>query len=74
MTPTDLRARLARLGLSQTGAARLLGVDDRTMRRWLADSDTPGARYVPGPAQRLLYLFEAVPGARSAVEAAMRED
>ncbi len=59
MTTTDLRETLARLGLSQTGAARLLGVDARTMRRWLA-----GEREMPQPAIRLLDLLEHVPGTR----------
>ena len=36
MTPTQYRAHLDRLGLSQVGAARLFGVDPRTSRRWVA--------------------------------------
>lgn len=36
MTPAELRATLSRLGLPQTGAAKLLGVDGRTVRRWIA--------------------------------------
>lgn len=58
MTPTDLRAQLARLGLTQTGAARLLGVNPRTVRRWLEDGD------IPPPVVRLLGAMEAVPGVR----------
>lgn len=34
MTPDTLRIELTRLGLSQVGAARLLDVDERTVRRW----------------------------------------
>lgn len=34
MTPAELRAELARLGLTQSEAARRLGIDPRTMRRW----------------------------------------
>lgn len=34
MTPDELRAELARLGLSQTGAARALRVNEKTVRRW----------------------------------------
>jgi len=37
MTPADLAATLKRLGLSQSEAARRLGVSDRAMRYWLAD-------------------------------------
>jgi hypothetical protein len=36
MTPNQLRTALARLGLSQRGAARLLGIDERTMRKYIA--------------------------------------
>jgi DNA-binding transcriptional regulator YiaG len=34
MTPAQYRAAIKRLGLSQRQAARLLGVNDRTSRRW----------------------------------------
>lgn len=34
MTANQYRAALARLGLSQVGAARLFGVNDVTSRRW----------------------------------------
>jgi hypothetical protein len=34
MTPTQYRDALARLGLTQVAAGRLLGVGDRTSRRW----------------------------------------
>ena len=47
VTPTDFRAALARLGLTQAGAARLLGVDERTARRWAR-----GERQVPGELSR----------------------
>lgn len=35
MSPDDLARVLEQLELSQTAAARLLGVDERTMRRWI---------------------------------------
>jgi transcriptional regulator with XRE-family HTH domain len=35
MTEEELREALARLGLTQIDAARLLGVNPRTMRRWI---------------------------------------
>lgn len=38
--PYNLRAVLAELGLSQLGAARLLGVEGRTIRRWIAEPET----------------------------------
>lgn len=34
MTPAQYREALARLSLTQVAAARLLGVQDRTSRRW----------------------------------------
>jgi len=36
MTPKQLRTTLANLGLSQRAAARLLGIDERTMRKYVA--------------------------------------
>lgn len=45
-TPTDadrLRDLLARAGLSQRGAATLLGIEERTMRQWCAGQGKPPA-------------------------------
>jgi hypothetical protein len=36
MTPKQLRAALARMELSQRAAARLLHIDERTMRKYVA--------------------------------------
>jgi len=58
MTPTELRSTIAALSLTQGGAARLCGVDERTMRRWAC-----GERAIPEPAVRLLSVAEAVPAA-----------
>lgn len=52
MTPADLRAALATLGLSQARAARLLGVSVDAVELWLA-----GKRLVSPPADRLLRLM-----------------
>jgi DNA-binding transcriptional regulator YiaG len=53
MTPDEYRTAIETLGLSQIAAARLLGVDERTSRRWAT-----GERDVPPPAQRFLrYLI-----------------
>ncbi len=55
MTHLEYRDLLAALSLSQAGAARLLGVDERTSRRWAT-----GERDVPPPAARFLrFLLEA---------------
>lgn len=59
MTDAELRAVLGRLELSQMAAARLLGVDPRTMRRWVL-----GEREIPATAVRLLFLLEHVPHVR----------
>ena len=53
MTPDEYRETIERLGLTQNGAARLLGVDERTSRRWAL-----GERDIPPPAERFLrYLI-----------------
>jgi DNA-binding transcriptional regulator YiaG len=53
MTPDDYRDAIEKLGLSQVAAAKLLGVDERTSRRW-----ANGERDVPAPAVRFLqYLI-----------------
>lgn len=55
MTPAQYKAAIARLKLSQAGAASLLGVNERTSRRWIA-----GDREVPAPVARFLrYLIAA---------------
>jgi hypothetical protein len=55
VTPAEYRSALAALGLSQVGAARFLGVGERTSRNWaLGESD------IPPPVQRFLrYLIAA---------------
>jgi len=52
MTADQYRAILATLGLSQQGAARLLGVNGRTSRRWIA-----GTVPVPQAVAMLLRLM-----------------
>ena len=59
MTPTALRAQLDRLGLTTGAAARLVGVETRTMQRYLA-----GDREIPEPVIRLLRVAETAPEAR----------
>ena len=44
MTPSEYRAALAALGLSQVGAAKLFKVNERTSRRWaLGEQEIPEA-------------------------------
>jgi len=38
MNGKEYRAIIERLGMSQVGAARFLGVADSTSRRWIADT------------------------------------
>lgn len=54
MTADEYREALESLGLTQVAAAKLLGVDDRTSRRWAA-----GDREIPPPAQRFLRYLVA---------------
>lgn len=50
MTPTELRAALAALGISQLELARRTGANARTVRRWLDPRSGPLA---PGAAARV---------------------
>jgi transcriptional regulator with XRE-family HTH domain len=54
MTGDEYRNAIAALGLQQTEAARLLGVDERTSRRWAS-----GEREIPPPVARFLQLLLA---------------
>ena len=56
MTGATLRATLARLGLSQSGAARMLGVRVTTMQRWCCDQMA-----MHPAAERLLWACERDP-------------
>lgn len=53
MTPTEYRAAIKRLGLSQVKAGHLLGVDGRTSQKW-----ANGERAIPPPVARLLLYIE----------------
>ena len=57
MNAGELRDVIGRLGLSFTETARLVGVDPRTMRRWLA-----GEKSITPSVVILFRLIEAVPG------------
>lgn len=61
-TPDAVRDRLAVLRLTQAEAARLIGVDARTVRKWLS-----GERGVPEPVWRLLSVLD-VPEVRARLE------
>jgi hypothetical protein len=51
MTSKQFCTALEMLGLSQVGAAKLLGIADRTCRRYVS-----GDAEVPGPTAKLLRL------------------
>lgn len=51
---TDPRALLSRAGLSQSGAARFLGRDVRTVQRWCAPPGAPGFSPIPHWAVEML--------------------
>jgi DNA-binding transcriptional regulator YiaG len=69
MTPKEMRATLARLELTQVGAAWLLGVTDRTVRYWCA-----GDREIPISMQRMLDVIEQVPAARKRLQWLAEQD
>lgn len=54
MTPGEFRAALDVLGLNQTTAAPVLGLDVRSVRRYATDTKTPSHRPVPPPVAHLL--------------------
>lgn len=54
MTPGEFRDALEFLGLNQTTAAPVLGLDARTVRRYAADPSAPSSRPVPPPVALLL--------------------
>jgi hypothetical protein len=56
MTPEQYRAALAKLHISQLGAARLFGVAPRTSRRWAALNKDIGAPIPPIAARFIRYL------------------
>jgi DNA-binding transcriptional regulator YiaG len=64
VTPDEYSEAIETLGLSQLAAAKLLGVDGRTSRRWIS-----GERDVPEPAARFLRYLIAT---RKTGEQAMR--
>lgn len=52
MTPKQYQTAIDQLGLSQRGAGRFLGVDERTSRKWIA-----GDSRIPESVAKLLRLM-----------------
>jgi transcriptional regulator with XRE-family HTH domain len=59
MSATRLRAVIKRLGLTQVGAAKELGVDPRTVLKWVG-----GERRIPAPVVLLLKVWLNYPHSR----------
>jgi len=59
MTPAEFRAALEGLGLNQTTAAPVLGVDVRTVRRYAAEPGCATHRPVPATVVKLLEALAA---------------
>jgi transcriptional regulator with XRE-family HTH domain len=56
MTATELRATLEGLGITHAEAARILGIDRRTIRRYLAGPGEPSGRAIPVSTAKILRL------------------
>jgi hypothetical protein len=56
ITPAMVREQIERLGWTQGEAAAYLRVDPRTMRRWLASTESPTAAPIPFAYYALLRL------------------
>lgn len=69
MTPEQFRDLEARLGLNDQTMARLLGVTDRTVRRY-----TSGSAPIPEPVSRLLRLMLIMRLAPDQVLSLLREE
>ncbi len=69
MNPTALRSALKEVNLTPHRAARLLGVNPRTVRRWLQDPGEPGYRPVPPMTVVILSLMDRMRLTADQVEA-----
>ena len=69
MNPTELRSALKAVDLTPHRAARLLGVNPRTVRRWLQEPGEPGYRPVPPMTVVILSLMDRMRLTADQVEA-----
>lgn len=69
-TPDALRGVLSRHKLTGSQAARLLGVDSRTVRRWTSPDAIDSHREMPISAWWLLLLLTGEASIRQIIEAA----
>jgi DNA-binding transcriptional regulator YiaG len=56
MTPAELRQRLAALNMTHADFAALVGVDERTVRRWVAEDGQKTAQMAPPYVRTVLDL------------------
>jgi DNA-binding transcriptional regulator YiaG len=73
MTAAELRTLLNSLGLSQVGAARLIGKNPRTVRKWVLDEapvDETAARFL----QYILAKGDSAEEALRVLEPFLRQD
>ena len=64
MTPEELVAFRAQFGLSQPNAADLVGVDERTWRRW-----ETAVNPIPPPCEKLVVLYSQIAAVRPILDA-----
>ena len=64
LTPADMRAALARIGLTQKDAAERLGIAEETLSRWLNETQIQSRAM-----DNLLRAFFAFPAVRDALQA-----
>jgi len=72
LTAENVRVMLSRVGLSQSEVARVVGAQERTVRRWMAGDPGPdGDAFLPSP-QHWLRLFNLCKAQDRAADQAMR--
>jgi len=72
LTPENVRVMLSRIGLSQSEVGRVVGAQERTIRRWVvAEAGPDGEPFMPSP-QHWLRLFNLCKAQDRAAEQAMR--
>ncbi len=69
MNPAELHSTLKAVNLTPHRAARLLGVNPRTVRRWLQDPGEPGYRPIPPMTIVILSLMDRMRLTADQVEA-----
>ena len=58
MTPAELRTTLDKLGLTQAGLARILGITPQAVSRWVQEPGAPSHAPIPTWAVRVLQWMQ----------------